>query len=210
LKIRVLGMRLWLRARRPRLMLAIFALQAIHPLLASQTLVPLPDLLLGDLIDTPIAVLAPIIMVAMVQVVLDTDEGDRIACPLVRFHLFDVGLLVALATVGLLSGLVGSWLMDSSAHLIWARNSLIYLGLACVSRAIGATRAMSAGPLLAGMAVVLFGRVQTGEPSAWALTLHSPDTATSVGLAVAIFLVGASITAAQPPHNSRFVSKRLR
>ncbi len=191
-------------------MLAIFALQALHPWLASQTLVPLPDLLLGDLVDTPIAVLAPIIMVAMVQVVLDTDEGDRIACPLVRFHLFDVGLLVALATVGLCSGLIGSWQMDSFAHLSWARNSLIYLGLACVSRAIGGTRAMSIGPLIAGMAVVLFGRVQTGEPSIWALTLQPPDTATSVGLAVVVFLVGASVAAAQPPHNSRLVNKGLR
>ncbi len=202
-------MKLWLRARRPRLMLAVFALQALHPWLASQTLVPLPDLLLGDLVDTPIAVLAPIIMIAMVQVILDTDKGDRIACPLVRFHFFDVGLLAALAAVGLISGLVGSWQMDSFAHLIWARNALIYLGLACISRSVGATRAMSIGPLLAGMAIVLFGRGQTGEPSAWALTLEPPDTATSVGLAAAIFVVGALVAAAQPPHNSRFVTKGL-
>ncbi len=208
--VRVTGLKLWLRARRPRLTLTVFALQALHPWLASQTLVPLPDLLLGDLVDTPIAVLAPIIMVAMVQVILDTDKGDRIACPLVRFHLFDVGLLVALAAVGLISGLIGSWQMDSYSHLIWARNSLIYLGIACVSRTIGATRAMTIGPLIAGMAVVLFGRGQTGEPSIWALTLRPPDTAASIGVAAAVFLVGASLAAVQPPHNSRLITKGLR
>ena len=206
----MLGLRLWLRARRPRLTLAVFVLQALHPWFASRTLVPLPDLLLGDLVDAPIAVLAPIIMVAMVQVVLDTDDADRTACPVARFQLFDVGLLVALAAVGLISGLIGSWQMDSFAHLSWARNSLIYLGLACVSRAIGGTRAMSIGPLIAGMAVVLFGRGQTAEPSTWALTLQPPNTATSVGIAVAVFLIGASVAVAQPPHNSRFLTKGMR
>lgn len=203
----MLGMRLWLRARRPRLILAVFVVQALHPLFASETLVPLPDLLVGDLVDTPIAALTPIIMVAAVQVILDTDQGDRIACPLMRFHLFDVGLLAALATVGLISGLIGSWLMGSTAHLIWARNSLIYLGIACVFRAFGGTRVMSIGPLLTGMAVVLFGRGQSGEPSLWALTLRPPETTASVGLAVAVFLIGASIAAAQPPHDSRFLTR---
>lgn len=206
----MLGLKLWLRARKPRLVLTVFALQALHPMFASQTLVPLPDLLLGDLVDTPIAVLAPIIMIAAVQVILDTDQGDRIACPLVGFHLFDVGLLAALATVGLISGLIGSWLMGSNAHLIWARNSLIYLGIACAARAVGGTRVMSIGPLLAGMAVVLFGRDPAGEPSIWALTLRPPGTTASLGLAVAVFLIGASIAAIQPPHDSRFLTRALR
>ncbi len=205
----MLGLRLWLRARRPRLMLAVFLLQALHPWFASQALVPLPDLLLGDLVDTPIAVLAPIIMVAMVQVVLDTDDADRTACPVARFQLFDTGLLVALAAVGLLSGLIGSWQMDSFAHLSWARNALIYLGLACVSRVIGGTRAMSAGPLIAGMAVVLFGRGQSAEPSMWALTLRPPDTGASVWVAIVVFVAGAALAVAQPPHSSRLLSRGM-
>lgn len=203
----MLGPRLWLRARRPRLMLAIFGVQALHPWFASQTLVPLPDLLLGDLVDTPIAVLAPIIMIAMVQMVLDTDEGDRTVCPVVRFHLLDVGLLTAFAAVGLTSGLFGSWQMDSLAHLSWARNSLVYLGLAAVSRAIGGTRAMSVGPLMAGTAVVLLGRDQSTEPSAWALTLQPPDTVASIGIAAAVFLIGAIVAVAQPPHNSQLLTR---
>lgn len=124
-----------------------------------------------------------------------------------RVRLFDVGLLAALATVGLISGLIGSWLMGSTAHLIWARNSLIYLGIACVFRAFGGTRVMSIGPLLTGMAVVLFGRGQSGEPNLWALTLRPPETTASVGLAVAVFLIGASIAVAQPPHDSRFLTR---
>lgn len=188
-------------------MLTVFVVQVLHPWFASQTLVPLPDLLLGDLVDTPIAVLAPIIMVALVQIVLDTDEGDRTACPVVRFHLLDVGLLAVLAAVGLISGLFGSWQMDSLAHLSWARNSLVYLGLAAASRVVGGTRAMSAGPLIAGMAVVLFGRGQSTEPSAWALTLQPPDSVASIGLATAVFLIGVTVAVVQPPHNSRLLTR---
>ena len=199
----VSGTRLWIQARRPRTLVVICVLQALHPWMASTTLVPLPSLLAGSLVDTPVAALAPILMVAVVQLALDTDRNDWLACPVARFHLLDVGLVLSVAILGLLSGLIGIWQMGSTVHFTWARNSLVYLGLGCVFRSIGGTRLMTLGPLVAGMIAIFFGRASDGKAEAWALPLAGGDSLQSVVFAAIILVIGVLVAMVLPPHHSR-------
>ncbi len=203
----VSGIRLWIQARRPTSVVFICILQSLHPWLASTTFVPLPSLLTGSLVDTPVAALAPILMIAVVQHILDTDTNDWLACAVVRFHLLDVGLVLVIAVLGLMSGLVGIWQMGSTVHFTWARNSLAYLGLGCVFRSIGGTKLMTLAPLIAGMVAIFFGRASDGKAQAWALPLADGDSLSSVGFAAILLVVGMLAAITLPPHQSWFTRK---
>ena len=197
-------MNLWLRSRRRRVIATIMIAQLVHPWIISGAAVPLPNLLTSSLIDTPIAALAPIILVGFVQVALDTDRHDCELCPVARFHLLDVALIVVVAALGLLSGMVATWLIESHAQIAWSRNALCYLGIGLIARSAGGTKVMGLAPLVFGMVTILFGRGSDGLAETWAIPVLPAGSPPALILAVTIFVVGASFAAGSPPHETRW------
>ena len=95
-----------MRARRRYLLAGIIVLQLAHPWFTAEWLIALPNLVTQALVETPIGVIAPVLVVALVQVALDTDRIDQHACAVVRFHYLDTSLILVVATVGIASGMM--------------------------------------------------------------------------------------------------------
>ena len=201
------GLALWMRARQPRYLIAAGCLQLMQPWLLQETVVPLPQLLAGSLHDTPLAVLVPVVTVSLLQIAFGSDCREADLCPVVRVWLLDASLVVVVGMLGLTSAVSAYYLLDAVEALRWARNALMYIGLACILRSLVGTQSMMLGVLCLGMASTLFGNSAYGTPAFWALPLHSGGSRPAFAASVVIFLGGATCAALLPPRQSRLLAR---
>ena len=197
------GLELWLRARRPRILLAVGFCQVLLPFAAAGAALPLPSLLIGSFLDVPLASLVPILIVAMLQISLSSDQIDAQLCPVVRVHWLDVGLIVAVAAAGSVGSLLAAWQLSLMQPIEWARNAFAFLGIGCCTRALTGTSSMAIGPLVFGMMSVLLGTSADRTVALWALPVQPAHSKLAIGASAALLVIGLALSLALPRHRPR-------
>lgn len=186
-------MTLWLKTRRPRLIVGSLIFFWVGTWTTGALEVPVPRLLQGVLGSVPLSVFLPLIPVGAVVTGLANSPAELDAAAARRTQWYDAGVVlfvVAVSVMVVVAYPAVAATLGTPTALMAARNLTGYLGLALLTlEAVGPMPAAFV-PVVFAVVCVTFGTPSSGNPYFWAWPLVLGDHLPSTALASVIFVLG--------------------